>query len=189
MSQVRGAGKARHGHGVSFAAAGDPAVVGLLAGQIIQPLDHGLQGVGRDVLGQDLLVGSQHGTGTGQPAMRRERARAPLCNLSRKTRRLAEPETGRFPRYVVPGMAILSLAYLSSALRRTSNRTMRTDVDGMSWNFTASSRRCGVSSSGIAGPFVRRHTTSRTAIDLPQLDTAQFGQPLRRAWASAIGLS
>ncbi len=73
VGQERRARQAGHGHGIGLAAAGDPrAVVGLLGGQVIEPLDDGPDRLGRDVLGQDLLVGGP-GRGERRPASRRRR--------------------------------------------------------------------------------------------------------------------
>ena len=59
MRQHRRACECGHGHRVALAAAHDPrAVVSLLALEIVEPLDHRLEGLGRDVLGQDFLLRS-----------------------------------------------------------------------------------------------------------------------------------
>ena len=66
VGEDRRARQAGHGHRVILAPAGDPrAVLGLHGSQGIEPLENGADRLGRDVLGQDLLV---HRPGAIEPA-------------------------------------------------------------------------------------------------------------------------
>ena len=129
-----------------------------LRGEVVQPLDHGPQRLGRDVLGQDFLLLARPRGRAGSRARRPTGGEPDGRSGRRKARRgraRSAADRSRVGSFAAPPLAS---AFGDLA---TSNRTRSSTRTGISWNFDDSSRLRGTSSS--FGPSRSRRHRSRTS--------------------------